>query len=50
MKRLVLGAAAVGGTAFALRHLVRKAHAMHEHCREMMRNHCGTSSAGCRPE
>lgn len=47
MKRLVLGAAAAGGAAFALRHLARKAHKIHEHCREMMRDHCGASSARC---
>ena len=45
MKRLVFGAAAAGGAAFALRHLARKAHRMHEHCREVMRDHCGASSA-----
>jgi hypothetical protein len=50
MKRLVLGAAAVGGTAFAIRRLARKGHALHDHCREMMQNHCGDSNAGCRPD
>ena len=48
MKRLFLGAAATGGAAFALQ-LARKAHAMHGHCREMMRNNCGAWSAGCQP-
>ena len=47
MKRIVLGAAAAGGAAFALHHLARKGRAMHNHCREIMRNHCGTSSAPC---
>lgn len=50
MKRLAVGAAAAGGAALALHQLARKAHAMHERCREMMRNHCGASSAGCQPE
>ena len=50
MKRLVLAAAAAGGAAFALRHLARRAREMHDQCREMMRNHCGASSAGCQPE
>jgi hypothetical protein len=49
MKRLVLGAAAAGGAAFALRHLARKGREMHDHCRELMRTHCGPS-AGCQPE
>jgi hypothetical protein len=45
MKRLVLGAAAAGGTAFAIRHLARKGRTMHDHCRELMRNHCGASAS-----
>ena len=46
MKRLVLGAAAAGGAAFALHHFARKGRAMHDHCRELM---CGLQrlSAGC---
>ena len=48
MTRLVLGAAAAGGAAFALRRLVRKGRAMHDHCREMMSKQCGDSSDGCR--
>jgi hypothetical protein len=36
---IVFGAAAAGGAAFVLRHLARKAHEIHEHCREMMRDH-----------
>jgi hypothetical protein len=50
MRRLVLGAAAAGGAAFALHRLARKAHTMHERCREMMQHHCGAAGAGCRPE
>jgi hypothetical protein len=30
-----------------LRHLARKAHEIHEHCRKMMRDHWGASSARC---
>ena len=48
MKRLVLEAVAAGGAAFALRRLVRKGRAIHDHCREMMSKQCGDSSAGCR--
>jgi hypothetical protein len=48
MKGLVLGAAAAGGAAFALRQIVRKGREMHDHCREIMQGHCGDSSAGCR--
>lgn len=48
MKRLVLGAAAAGGAALALHRLARKGRAMHDHCREMMRNRRDTSSAPCR--
>ena len=45
MKRIVLGAAAAGGAAVALHHLARKGRAMHDYCRELMRNQCATSSA-----
>ena len=34
--------AAAGGAAFALHHLAPRVRAMHTHCREMMRTHCGT--------
>ena len=47
MKKLVLGAAAAGGAAFALCHLVSKGRAMHDHCRELMQNPCADSRAGC---
>lgn len=49
MKRLVLTATAAGGAAFAFSRLARKGRAMHEHCREMMRDRCSQVSAGCRP-
>jgi len=49
MKRLAFGAAA-GGAAFALHRLAPKVRAMHAHCREMMRTHCGGASVGCQPE
>ena len=48
MKRFVFGAAAAGGAALALRQLVRKGRAMHDHCREMLSKQCGGSSVGCR--
>ena len=48
MKRLVLGAAAASGAAFALRQIVRKARAMHDHCRELMRDNRADSNVGCR--
>jgi hypothetical protein len=35
MKRLVIGTAVAGSTAFTLRRLARKARKMHDHCREM---------------
>lgn len=50
MKRLALGAAAAGGAAFALHHLAPTVRAMHAHCRQMMRTHCGSASPDCRPE
>lgn len=50
MKRLVLGAAAAGGAALALRRHARKVREMHDHCRELMLNHRGVSSTGCQPE
>ena len=46
MKRLVIGAAAAGGAAFAVRQLVRKGRKMHDHCREQMRDCCRQPSAG----
>ena len=48
MKKIVIVTAA-GGAAFALSRLARKAREMHHHCRQMMRDRCGASSAGCRP-
>lgn len=50
MKKLVIGAAAAGGAAFAVGRLARKGREMHDHCREMMRDHCVDSGAGCRPK
>ena len=50
MKRLALGAAAAGGAAFALHRLAPKARAIHAHCREMMRTHCGGASTGRQPQ
>ncbi len=47
MKRLVIGAAAAGGAAFAVRRFARKASEMHHHCREMMRDRCGQPSGDC---
>ena len=47
MKRLVLAATAAGAAAFTLRHLVRKARTLHDHCGEMMTRQCN-SNAGCR--
>ncbi len=49
MKKLALTAAAAGGVAFAFPRLARKARAMHERCRELMRDRCGQASAGCQP-
>jgi hypothetical protein len=46
MKKLVIGAAAAGGTAFAVSQLVRKGGQMHDHCREMMRDCCSGPSGG----
>ena len=46
MKKIVIAAAA-GGAAFALHRVARKARELHDHCREMMRDRCGASSAGC---
>ena len=50
MKRLAFGAAAASGAAFALHTLAPKIRAMHAHCHEMMRTHCGGASPDCRPE
>jgi hypothetical protein len=49
MKRLAIGAAAAGGAAFALHHLAPRVRAMHAHCREMMRTHCGGTGTSCQP-
>lgn len=48
MKRLVIGAAAAGGAAFAVSRLARKGRKLHDHCRDVMRDHCGDSDASCR--
>jgi hypothetical protein len=50
MKRFAFGAAAAGGAAFALHRLAPKVRAMHAHCRQMMRTHCGGASTSCQPE
>ena len=50
MKRLVIGAAVVGGAAFALHRFAGKAHTMHEHCRDMIaacQESKATESSGC---
>lgn len=50
MKRLAFGATATAGAAFALHRIAPKVRAMHAHCREMMRTHCGDTNAGRQPE
>ena len=50
MKRLVIGAAVIGGAALALHRLAGKARTMHEHCRNMIAGCHGsnaTESSGC---
>jgi hypothetical protein len=50
MKRLALGAAAVGGAAFAVLGLARRGREMHGRCSQMMRDNCRRSTGACRPE
>jgi hypothetical protein len=44
-KKLLVGAAVAGGAALALRRLAPALRDMHESCRELMHDHCRTSSA-----
>jgi hypothetical protein len=49
MKRLVIGAAAAGGAAFAHHRLARRGRELRDRCREMMRGQGGGPNAACQP-